>query len=435
VISVGAGTARAQVAAAAPPTIAVGDWQIAPVVEARVRGEYRRDIDDRDQGTMIERTRLGADAQSGPVEARVVLQDARALSLGDGPAPVGGPLPIAYVGATEAWVEAHAGPRAGTFVRLGRQRVVWGDGRLLGDDDWSPTGRSLDALRGRLVVGDAAFELLGAVLVDPLTPDSLHSYGELAGARAEWSLDPLFGVDAYGLARIASDDPAASLGGTVRGETYTAALRLRGDTHTWTWGVEGAYQLGHADGPGLDRSAFAAGAHARYVLENVVWQPAISLDGSYASGDHGSGALHGFDPILPDTHAWHGAMDLVAWSNEADVGASVHAVPWRDGDVGLAYRYLRLAEATGGWTSGYLVSIGAAPGNAKGDLGHEVDATARWSPWTPVDLGVGYSVLALGDGARTILADSGVGAPEGTAVVRVPSVAHFAYAQVTVVVP
>jgi hypothetical protein len=427
--------ARAQIAPPAPTAIAVGDWQIAPVAEVRVRGEYRRDLDDLDQGTLLERTRLGVDAQDGPVEARVVLQDARALSLGDGPDPVGGPLPIAYTGAYEAWVEAHAGAREGTYVRLGRQPVVWGEGRLLGVDDWSPTGRSLDALRGRIAIGDADLEVLGAVLMDPATPDSLHSYGELAGLRAEWAVDPLLGFEAYGLARFAQDNPAASLGGTVRGETYTGALRVHGDAHAWTWGAEGAYQFGHADDLGVDRSAFAGAAHVGHELDDVVGQPTFGISGSYATGDRGNGTFGGFDPLLPDTHTWHGAMDLVAWSNEADVGASVHAIPWRDGDVGIAYRYLRLAQAAGAWTSGYLVTLGAAPGNTKADLGHEVDATVQWSPWTPVGIAVGYSLLAVGDGARTVLAANGIGAPDGIGVVHEPSLVHFAYAQVTVVLP
>jgi hypothetical protein len=428
--------AAAQVASAAPTAIPVGDWHIAPVAEARVRGEYRFDLDERDKYAVLERTRLGIDAGDGPVEARVVLQDARLLGLGDSPNPVGGPAPVAYVGAYEAWVDAHTDSKNATYLRAGRQAVTWGEGRLIGASDWSATGRSLDALRGRVALGDGGVELLGAVLTDPATPDSLHAYGELAGARFDWTFDPLLGVEAYALARVANDDPAASLGGSVRGRTYTAGARVHGAAHGWTYGAEGAYQFGHADDFDVERSAFAAAGHVSYQLENVIWQPTLAASGSYASGDKGGSTFTGFDPLLPDVHVWHGAMDLVSGSNEFDVGGSVRAAPWQDGEVSLGYRYLRLAQSAAAWTTGYLTAIGAAPGNPKAELGHEVDAVARWSPWAPLGLAAGYGLFALGDGARAVLSESGVGPLDAmTHVVRVPSLVHFAYAEITARLP
>ncbi len=335
-----AATSRAQVAPPSPSVIAVGDWQITPLAEVRVRGEYRYDFQALDQWTLLERARLGADAQDGAVEARVVVQDARAMLVGDAPIAPGDPAPVAYAGAHEAWVEAHSTTRGGTFLRVGRQPVVWGEGRLLGASDWSATGRSLDAARGRVVVGDGAFELLGAVLVDPATPASLHSYGELAAARGEWVFDPLLGLDASVIWRVAHTDPAADNGGSVLGRTGTGDLLVHGRGSGWAYGVEGAYQLGHADTPDLERSAFAVAGHVSKQLENVGWQPTFDAGVSYATGDHWTGGVFGgFDPILPDAHAWHGAMDLVSWSNEFDAGGGAHAATWQDGDIGVEYRY------------------------------------------------------------------------------------------------
>ena len=101
-----------------------------------------------------------------------------------------------------------------------------GEGRLLGDDDWSPAGRALDAIRG-----------------------------SASGLAAR----PLLAIEAYGLARFAHDNPAASLGGTVRGQTVTGALAAHGDARGWKWGVEGAYQGGRVDALGAIRRAFARG--------------------------------------------------------------------------------------------------------------------------------------------------------------------------------
>jgi hypothetical protein len=421
------------VAPAAPEAVPVGDWSVAPVAELRVRGEVRHDLDSGDRAVLLERTRLGADVERGPLEAQVVLQDARLWDLGGGSDMIGQPGQLALTGAYEAWVEAHTSGARPSFVRVGRQPVSWGEGRLLGVADWSPTGRALDAVRGRLVAGDWAFEVLGVSLSDAVPPPGVligEAYGQLVGARVEWELDPLFAVEAYGLARFAESNPntipSTSLESSVRGQTYTPALRLHGDAHAWRWGVEGAYQLGRAEDLGANRSAWAAAAHVAYRFEHVRWLPTIGLGAAYASGDDGSTPYRAFDPLLPDVHTWHGAMDVFSWSNEEEASARVSVVPWTDGGASVEYRYARLAQPGGAWRSAYLVTLSGAPANTQADLGHEIDAALSWSPWEPLTLLAGYSALILGDGARNLLA----AVPSGS-----PSVSSYGYLQATLRVP
>ncbi|HEY1697294.1 MAG TPA: alginate export family protein [Polyangiaceae bacterium] len=436
--------AFAQVAPPAPEALSVGDWKLAPVVEARLRGEYRKDLDGTDRGVLTERARLGVDVTRGAVEGRVVFQDARLWDVGTGGDFLTGPLPIGTTGIYEAWGEAHTAGAHPSFVRVGRQPVVWGEGRLLGISDWSPTGRSLDAVRGRLVAGDWAFEVLASALEDPVPItiagsgtnllDVTNLYGELFGARAEWALDPLFAVELYGLARVAQSNPLANFDTSVQGTTYTGALRLHGEGHGWTWGAEGAAQAGHADGVGVagttaraeDRSAFASAGHVAYAFEHVALTPSIRLGGSFATGDSGGSKYQGFDPILPDVHTWYGAMDLLTWSNEIEANARVAIVPWTDGVAAVEYRYMRLAQAAGAWTSGYLATIAAPSPNASAELGHEIDATIAWSPWTPVDLRMGYAAFVLGDGAKSALA---------TPAAPAPSLSHYAFLQASLRIP
>jgi hypothetical protein len=389
--------------------------------------------------------------QRGPIEARVVFQDARVWDLGGNQPPmdvVGLPPQLALTSAFEGWVEAHTSGARPSFLRLGRQPIQWGEGRLLGIADWSPTGRALDALRGRLVTGDWAFEVLGASLNDtfPLGAELLApSYGELFGARAEWWLDPLFAVDLYGLVRLAQSNPSVNPSPTaffsqadtsVKGQTYTPALRLHGEGRGWTWGAEGAVQLGHADDLGKDRFAWAASGHVAYAFDHVDLSPAVRLGAAYASGDTGSSTYRAFDPLLPDVHTvWTGAMDLFAWSNEEEADARVSIAPWSDAAASLAYRYTQLAEPGGTWRSAYLEPIAAAPGNTARALGHEIDAILAWSPWAPVDVTLGYSALLLGDGAKNLLVANGVGPVHAGGAVTPPNLAQFAYAQVAVRMP
>jgi hypothetical protein len=431
--------ARAQVAPPAPETLAVGDWKLAPLLEVRARGEYRHDLDAQDKGVLGERVRLGVDAERGPVEARLVLQDARLWNLGIVSDAVGQPAPFALTGAYEAWGEAHTSGAHPSFVRVGRQPITWGEGRLLGAADWSPTGRSLDAVRGRLVVGNWAVEALAAALAD--TPPSQGAlagayYGELLGVRAQWTFDPLLAFELYGLARLAQQSPAAGLEDTVHGETYTGALRVHGEHHAWGWGVEGAYQGGHVAHLSEDRSAWAAAGHVAYTFERVLLLPTVRLGAAYATGDDGtSSTYHAFDPLLPDVHVWHGAMDLFAWSNEAEASARAAISPWTDAIAAVEYRYVRLAQPGGAWRTAYLATVGAAPGNTDGELGHEIDATLRWSPWVPVELSAGYSAAILGSGAKAVLSAREVGTVQSSGTIAQPGLVHFAYAQAAIRIP
>jgi hypothetical protein len=421
-----AGKAGAQVASPAAETIGVGDWQIAPVAEVRLRGEYRHDVDGLDKGLLVERTRLGLDVLRGALEARVVLQDARAMDVATSADPVAGPAPMAVTGAYEAWMEAHTATVNPSFIRAGRQPITWGEGRLLGAADWSPTGRSLDAVRGRLVMGNAAFELLAVALTDPSTGASLQNYGELFGARGQWAAFPLLAVDVYALARVAQENPSSGLDGSVQGETYTGAARLHGETATWTWGTEGAYQLGRAIDLSEDRAAWAAAGHLAHTFDRARLLPTARVGLAYASGnDHGS-TYRTFDPLFPNVHEWHGAMDLFAWSNEEEASARLAVAPWTDALAAIEYRYARLAQPGAAWRSGYLSTIGTVVGNTKAELGHEIDAMLRWLPWVSLEVEAGYSILILGDGARAILSES---------LPTAPTLSHFAYAQATLRVP
>jgi hypothetical protein len=226
-----------------------------------------------------------------------------------------------------------------------------------------------------------------------------------------------------------------SLDRSVRGQTYTGALRLYGDAHGWTWGAEGAYQLGHADDLDASRAAWAAAGHVAFAPEGVLLHPSLQVGGDYASGDTGGAKYRTFDPLLPDVHRWHGAMDLFAWSNEAEANARAAIVPWTDGVLAVEYRYARLAQPGAAWRSAYLTTIGTAPGNDRATLGQEIDAMVRWSPWEPLSLEAGYSVFFVGAGARAILVADGIGKAKPDGMLSTDALSHFAYLQATLRIP
>src|SRR6202042_629213 len=134
------------------------------------------------------------------LRAQVTLQDARAWGV---PSPTGvlgadGSTP-ASTGLYEGWLEARTSSARPAYLRIGRQAVTWGDGRLLSNADWSPVARTLDAVRGHVSAGRFDLEVLGAILETPTplgpgfgqTTGPEQPGGELFGAQAAAFVAPL----------------------------------------------------------------------------------------------------------------------------------------------------------------------------------------------------------------------------------------------------
>lgn len=473
---IGAPQAVAQTPPAAPEKIAVGDWQLAPLLEVRVRGEYRRDAPDlggldhfgratprvRDSWIIMERARVGVTAERGAVRAQITLQDARALGSPAPPTRLAGARGLGRFGPYEAWAELRSSGARPHYLRLGRQAVVWGEGRLVGKADFAPAGRALDAARGHLAFGDLDFEALAAILEAPSPLGAAFSDAagparsgvQLFGASARWSIDPLLAIEAFGLARVARSagdalDGSRFAASRLSGERFTTALRASGDAKGWAYGAEGAYQLGatSALGPGgADIAAWAFAAHVSKSLEQVLFTPTFRVAGSYASGDDRKGAYKQFDPLLADPQRFHGKMDLFGWSNMMDVAGRAQINPARDAALAFEYRYARLAQGRGEWIGSYLTAVGSgtpppgvapapSPTSSETELGHELDVVLTYRPWVPLELRAGWSGLLLGDGAKAIMSAHGRGERLANGAIAPSNVAQYAYVQATVTMP
>ncbi|MDF2692000.1 MAG: hypothetical protein K0S65_383 [Labilithrix sp.] len=472
--------AEAQTPPPAPEKIAVGDWQLSPLVEVRVRGEYRRDAPDlggldffgretervRDQWVVLERSRLGLGAERGAVRAQITLQDARALGSPAPTARFAGARGLGRLEPYEAFAEVRSSGARPHYLRLGRQAVVWGEGRLVGNADFAPAGRALDAARGHLAFGSFDFEALAAILEVPGplgaafsdTSGPTASGVQLYGLTAKWTIDPLLRIEAFGLGRVSRSN-GAELDGSrfaaarLAGERWTAALRVSGEAKGWNYGAEGAYQFGTASSVaigGSDISAWAAAASVSKTIDQLLFTPTFRVAGSYASGDDRKGVYKQFDPLLADPQRFHGQMDLFGWSNMMDVAGRAQVVPWTDAAIALEYRYARLAQGGGEWVGSYLTAMGsgtrpplvtttptpAGPAaSSESELGHELDVVFTYRPWVPFELRAGWSGLLLGDGAKAVMAAHARGDRLPNGAISPANIAQYGYLQATLTMP
>jgi len=457
-----------------PDSFVVGAWTFRPSLDVRIRGEYRRhpfdaggDVYDStailaeayqstlpgvastqpavdNQYFVTERARLGLAVDRGPITAAVTLQDARVW--GDtgatGLVAPGEPVPSVFA-PSEAYLEVHTSSGRRVFLRVGRQAVTWGDGRLVGANDWSITGRSLDAARFGFQAGDFDVQMLAVMLATPgrytpataadttavtsttVTPLAEGSGAQLYGINAIWHALPLLNVEATGLARVVRDPAPSTL---TPSNTFVVDGRLSGDYRGFRYAVEGAYELGQVASYGTNRdfSAFALAARAS-------WETALPAhltfngEAAYASGDDGqtTGTVKRFDPILPDEHTLLSPMSLVAWSNIILGGGSLSLRPIEELGLTAGYRYAALAQPGGRWSNAALNPIGAVPGNTSRSLGHEIDAAIRVTPWKPLEIETGYGLFIRGAGADAILQAAG----------RPATLQHWTYLETRVRVP
>ncbi|MDI1437583.1 alginate export family protein [Polyangium sorediatum] len=470
-----------------PESIPVGSFTFRPSFELRVRGEFRTDPFDIGgvnftRGAVLEdaygsnlpprfdaptymtpiyasqwaatsRARLGLAVDRGPVTAAIVLQDARPIAGSMGYSTLQGSQLGAGLGLFEAYLDVHRKNRR-LWFRLGRQRVVWGDGRLVGESDFTQRPRSLDAARLGLSWKDIDVELLAALIgtspfgglgtlggaagggstgstdssTVPTTTIQPQTGSQLYGAHAVFRIFPLLAIDVTALARIVRPPVAIDL---TPSDTYVIDARLSGDYRGVRYAVEGAYELGRISSFGANRDLRAFALAARVAWETALpWHLTFGASGAYASGDSGStdplAVQTRFDPILPEERPMHGRMGLYAWSNLIEVGGDVSMRPTDTLSVNLGYRFVGLANPKGRWTSASLTPIGASATNESRVLGHQIDATVGLRVWDPLVIEASYGLFLTGEGARNILQASSRGQPD---------MQHFAYLQAVLRAP
>ena len=300
-------------------------------------------------------------------------------------------------------------------LTLGRQEMVFGDSRLVGNFGWSNIGRSFDGLRLAYTPGSWRLDLWGTatkqygtnVGADPdptkESGDSQEFYGVYATVKAaSFSIEPyvLYLRDTGNPSGTAITDPAArgqsrvTVGFRVDGKVAEDAVDLTGEV---------AYQAGSMKARGTtpksDIGAYAVAAKAGYRIP-VRMTPRIGVEYDRASGDDNPSddTFKTFENLFPTNHPHYGYMDYVGWRNMQDLRISVGAKPTEVSGVGLDYHRFQLIEEADHWyrASG-AIFMTTPPGNSETDLGQELDVVASTVVKERFRLEAGYGRFFPGD--------------------------------------
>lgn len=313
-------------------------------------------------------------------------------------------------------------------LKLGRQELIYGDERLIGNGDWNNIPRSFDAVKLRY---ENDFFWADAFTALPVIPrddrfNRANEHDLFSGVYASTKkLLPRTETQFYLLARNASPDSATFVTKALTGlasprDIYTFGGRVKsspGEFGPWDFDAEAAYQCGRfkatAASKSLDQQAVATHVAGGYTFAESFGKPRVGLEYNYASGDSDptDDKHETFENLFPTNHKYYGYMDFVSWQNIHDLRFTTSIKPYAkltlSGDVhafiladnnDFFYTVAGAPRTTGGY------GLKSTAGNY---VGTEIDLIATFTLKPYAVLQGGYGHFFVGDYVKNSLAPVG----------------------------
>lgn len=265
------------------------------------------------------------------------------------------------------------------FVKAGRQKIKYGQERLLGSFEWSNTARAFDLLLVRL--GESEKRSLDFFAGKPVSIDT-NSFNDWSESNNRYADSELYGayytdkesledsvIEAYYLLRHASD---------FDDKVHTVGHRFENKyREDMIFDAEIAGQFG--DFAGLDQRAWALHLANKWVF-NKDKQASVNVAYNYASGDDDStDSKHGtFDNLYPTNHMHYGYMDFLSWQNMHNIETSLSFMPADDFTLKLAWQNYWLAETADAWYGAGMGAIRPGAADASSYLGNEINLLLQY---------------------------------------------------------
>lgn len=319
------------------------------------------------------------------------------------------------------------------LVKVGRQELVYGEGRILGNALWLNIPHTFDAVKARYQNSFFGVDVFAArlVYVEDDHFETSKPQDTLTGAYFDLpGISKNSITEIYGIARNVSRDVVndnwslvpAPFRFTAPQDLYTYGYRTKskpGAYGPWDYGLEVMLQTGDRTAvfpattvaaartaPRLNQDAWAFIAQGSYTWKDVPMTPKAAAIVSVASGDNNSadGSSETFQNLLPSNHGLYGIMDLSSLQNIEDYRLSFSAKPLAFLSVALDYHRQYLENTHDFWYNVAGVprnTAGAAPGSGKGFginpgysdyLGQEFDLVGGWAvaKGALLEIGVGH---------------------------------------------
>ena len=284
-------------------------------------------------------------------------------------------------------------------LRFGRQELIFGDERLIGQATWSNTGRTFDAARLTLHHGPLRLDAFASSVV------VLHD-GEVGSRDAGNNLHGLYGgitdviphsvIEPYFLWRL-QPRVTTELGGVGNSDMKVTGVRWAGRVAALDYTSEFVFERGHVLRDQI--AAHALRGILGYTVKVSQGTLRPMLEYNFASGDGNAhdGHRNTFDQLYPSSHDKLGLADQNGWRNIHDLRGGLEWKPQPKLTLSVRYHAFWLADphdalyiAQGG------VIVQRADGSAGRWVGQEIDLVGSYAVTKGSQLGLGLSHIFPG---------------------------------------
>jgi hypothetical protein len=296
-------------------------------------------------------------------------------------------------------------------IKVGRQRISYGDNRVFGPGEWGNTGRWLwdaakvtyhlkkenyiDLYYGRTILHDPdefslthrhSFESIG-----------MYSHFVLPKVLLDTCIEPFIMTKVDNHNTITGED-----GKKGDFESYYIGFRsFNKDIFGFNYDATFVRQDGNYANDDID--AYAYHLLLGYEFEDLLYKPMVSVEYSYASGDANpnDNKHETFDGAFGAKDKMYGRMNLFSWQNLKDLqfNCEINPITWLN--IRGEFHKFWLAEKKDGW---YLNSkeYRDKTGSSGDDLGKEIDIIATTKSFKGSKFMLGYSHFWPDEFVKTI---------------------------------
>lgn len=349
------------------------------------------------------RVRLSANVQAEEgVSAKITLQDVK--RWGDSP-NTGTSQENQSVDIFEAYFQVDNIQGSPLSLKIGRQTLVYGDQRLLGNLGWVDQGRTHDAFKAMLNLGSAQIDFFASKVREDTTTKGIadeDSDANIYGAYGVIGITDGVTLDVYAL------NWRDSSGGVQTKDIMTYGARAVVKVAGLKITAEGAIQSGSWDARNnIDQEAYAIAVKAMYKIGM------FAVGGEYVSGsgdkDSKDGKQQTFVFPFHTNHGQYGYMDKFSWGNTT--GYAIHAIakPANNLTLKATYWFFQLTEGNGEWrnVAGTKTLLAAVSGSDENQAGNELDLTAAYKATDSIKVVGGYSIFDSGNAVTVRGGDDG----------------------------
>ncbi len=282
----------------------------------------------------------------------------------------------------------------GISVKLGRQKIFYGDTRIFGPGDWGNTGRwTWDALKVSYKRGENFINVFagGTKIADPVKISIPFTSTEFwgGGMYAHLNIHRVMNIEPfYALKTEGSADYINTL---EFSRNWTGIRIFNDDFHHFVFDLTAIKEFGSENGKKID--AYGWFAKAGYQFHNIQAKPIISIRETYASGGRkAAGTIHTFEPVYGANDKYYGWMNITSWSNLDDREIVLELFPARGMWIELKYNrfYIPVPDDVT-----LLNTMKLEPG--KHHLGDELDAFVKYQAMKNLQLTSAFGYFMPGE--------------------------------------